>query len=290
MKVTKAVIPAAGFGTRFLPATKAVPKEMLPIVDTPTIQYIVEEAIDSGIRDILIIIGRNKECIVNHFDYSFELETILEREEKQELLAAVRRVSQLVDIHFIRQKEQKGLGHAVSYAKAFAGEDPFAVMLGDDVVSSPQKPCLKQLLEIYEEKQSTVLGVQSVGYENVSKYGIVDGVKLSDRLYQVKGLVEKPKQEDATTDVAILGRYIITPGIFPCLEKTPRGAGGEIQLTDALLMLSQKEAMYAYDFEGRRYDVGNKMGFLEATVETALNRPDLKESFAAYLKEIAAKL
>lgn len=286
MKVTKAIIPAAGFGTRFLPATKSTPKEMLPIVDTPTIQYIVEEAIASGIKDLLIITGRNKECIMNHFDRSFELETVLEREQKTEMLEAVRRVSNLIDVHFIRQKEQKGLGHAVHYAKSFAAGEPVAVMLGDDVVVNQNKPCLKQLIEVFEEKQATVLGVQSVGYENVSKYGIVDGEKIGDRLYQVRGLKEKPKREEATTDVAILGRYIITPGIFECIERTPKGAGGEIQLTDALLLLSEQEDIYAYDFEGKRYDVGNKMGFLQATVEFALNRPDLKDDFAAYLKEI----
>lgn len=290
MKVTKAIIPAAGFGTRFLPATKSTPKEMLPIVDTPTIQYIAEEAIESGIKDLLIVTGRNKECIMNHFDKSFELETVLEREHKTEMLEAVKRVSNLIDVHFIRQKEQKGLGHAVHYAKSFAGGEPIAVMLGDDVVVNKSKPCLKQLIEVFDEKQASVLGVQSVGYENVSKYGIVDGEKIGGRLYKVNGLKEKPKREEATTDVAILGRYIITPGIFECIERTPKGAGGEIQLTDALLLLSEKEDIFAYDFEGKRYDVGNKMGFLQATVEFALDRPDLKDAFAAYIKDIAASL
>ncbi len=289
-KVKKAVIPAAGFGTRFLPATKAVPKEMLPIVDIPTIEYIVREAVDSGIEDILIITGRGKDAIINHFDHSYELESVLERDCKRELLDTVNRVSDLADIHFIRQKEQKGLGHAVYYAKSFVGNEPFAVMLGDDVVSNPDYPCLKQMMDLYDKYEASILGVQSVGWDNVSKYGIVDGEKIGDRLYSVKSLAEKPSKEEATTDVAILGRYIITPSVFDCLEKTGRGAGGEIQLTDALLMLAKKEKMYAYDFIGRRYDVGNKQGFLEATVETALSRPDLRDKFAEYLKNIVKEL
>ncbi len=285
-KITKAIIPAAGFGTRFLPFTKAVPKEMLPIVDTPTIQYIVEEAIDSGITDILIITGRGKEAIMNHFDYSFELETVLEREQKKEMLAAVQRVSKLVDVHFIRQKEQKGLGHAVSYARKFAAGEPFAVMLGDDVVYNDKKPCLKQMVEKYEELGGTILGVQTVDHSQVSKYGIIDGEKIGDRTYKVNSLVEKPKPENAPTDVAILGRYIITPEIFDCIDRTPRGAGGEIQLTDALFLLGESQDIFAYDFEGKRYDVGNKMGFLEATVEYALRRDDLKDEFNEYLKTV----
>lgn len=289
-KVTKAVIPAAGFGTRFLPATKAVPKEMIPIVDTPTIQYIVEEAIKSGIRDILIITGRGKDAIMNHFDNSFELESVLERENKAELLKAVRQVSQMANIHFIRQKEQKGLGHAVSYARQFAAGEPIAVMLGDDVVVNDKKPCLKQMIDKYEELGGSILGVQTVDHSQVSKYGIVDGEKISDRTYKVNSLVEKPKPEDAPTDVAILGRYIITPGIFECLERTPKGAGGEIQLTDALFLLAENEPVYAYDFEGKRYDVGNKMGFLQATVEFALKRGDLRNEFSEYLKKLTAQL
>lgn len=289
-KVTKAVIPAAGFGTRFLPATKAVPKEMIPIVDTPTIQYIVEEAIKSGIRDILIITGRGKDAIMNHFDNSFELESVLERENKAELLKAVRQVSQMANIHFIRQKEQKGLGHAVSYARQFAAGEPIAVMLGDDVVVNDKKPCLKQMIDKYEELGGSILGVQTVDHSQVSKYGIVDGEKISDRTYKVNSLVEKPKPEDAPTDVAILGRYIITPGIFECLERTPKGAGGEIQLTDALFLLAENEPVYAYDFEGKRYDVGNKMGFLQATVEFALKREDLRDEFSEYLKKLTAQL
>ena len=285
-KVTKAVIPAAGFGTRFLPATKAVPKEMIPIVDTPTIQYIVEEAVESGIKDLLIVTGRGKDAIMNHFDRSFELETILEREQKEELLREVRKVSDMLDVHFIRQKEQKGLGNAVYYAKEFEAGEPIAVLLGDDVVVNPEKPCLKQMIEKYEELGSSILGVQTVKHSDVSKYGIVDGEKVGDRTYKVSGLVEKPKPENAPTDVAILGRYIITPSIFECIERTPKGAGGEIQLTDALALLGEKEDIYAYDFIGNRYDVGNKLGFLKATVEFALSRDDLKDEFSSYLKTL----
>ncbi len=289
MKITKAVIPAAGFGTRFLPATKAVPKEMLPIIDKPTIQYIAEEAIRAGITDLLIIVSRGKEAIVNHFDKAYELETILERDGKEEMLKAVREVSSKIDVHFIRQQEQKGLGHAVLYAKAFCGNEPFAVMLGDDVVVS-EKPCIGQLTEQFEKCGASILGVQRVGLDSVSKYGIVDCENVDGRLYKVNGMVEKPKKEDAPSDVAVLGRYIITPGIFECLERTPKGAGGEIQLTDALVLLSEKEALYAYDFEGKRYDIGNKQGFLQATVDFALSRDDLRDEFADYLKKIAANL
>ncbi len=289
MKITKAVIPAAGFGTRFLPATKAVPKEMLPIVDKPTIQYIVEEAIAAGIEDLIIITSRGKDALVNHFDKAFELETVLERDGKEEMLRLVREVSDKINVHFVRQQEQKGLGHAVLCAKSFIGNEPFAVMLGDDVVVS-DKPCIGQLMEQFEKCGSTVLGVQKVGMEHVSKYGIVDCENVGGRLYKVNGMVEKPKKEDAPSDVAVLGRYVITPAIFECLEKTPKGAGGEIQLTDALVMLSGSESVYAYDFEGKRYDIGNKQGFLQATVEFALARDDIRDEFSCYLKEIAKTL
>lgn len=288
MKITKAVIPAAGFGTRFLPATKAVPKEMLPIIDKPTIQYIVEEAMESGITDLLIIVSRGKDAIVNHFDKAFELEAVLERDNKQEMLEAVQ-VSGKINVHFVRQQEQKGLGHAVLCAKSFAGNEPFAVMLGDDVVVNG-KPCLKQLIEQFEKVSSTILGVQKVGMEHVSKYGIVDCDKIDGRMYKMKGMVEKPKRGDAPSDIAALGRYILTPAVFECLERTPKGAGGEIQLTDAIVELSKSENVYAYDFEGRRYDIGSKQGFLQATVDFALGRSDLKDDFAAYLKEKAKEL
>lgn len=285
MKVKKAIIPAAGLGTRFLPATKAVPKEMLPIVDKPTIQYIIEEAVASGIEEILIITGRNKKPIEDHFDKAIELELNLEKGGKQDLLELVHESTNLANIHYIRQKEPKGLGHAISCAKAFVGNEPFAVMLGDDIVDS-EVPCLKQLIEAYEEKNATILGVQEVKRENVNKYGIVKGTEISNRVYTVEDLVEKPKVEEAPSNVAILGRYIITPEIFNILEQTKPGKGGEIQLTDALKTLISKEEMYAYVFEGRRHDVGDKLGFLQATVEYALKREDLKEDFKEYLKDI----
>ncbi|MCI6276387.1 MAG: UTP--glucose-1-phosphate uridylyltransferase GalU [Clostridium sp.] len=285
MRVNKAIIPAAGLGTRFLPATKAQPKEMLPIVDKPTLQYIIEEAVNSGIEEILIITGRNKKSIEDHFDRSVELELELESKGKLDLLEEVRKISNMVNIHFIRQKEPKGLGHAIHCAKTFIGNEPFAVLLGDDIVYS-EKPCLKQMIEAYDEYKTTILGVQQVPHEDVSKYGVVDGLHIEDRVYKVKDLVEKPAIEEAPSDMAILGRYIINPGIFEILEHTKPGKGGEIQLTDALKELAQKEAMYAYNFEGRRYDVGDKQGFLEATVEYALRRDDLKDDFLAYLKRV----
>lgn len=283
MKIKKAVIPAAGLGTRFLPATKAIPKEMLPIVDKPTIQYIVEEAIASGIEDILIITGRNKGSIEDHFDRAVELEDNLEQTNKEELLEEVRKISKMINIHTVRQKNPLGLGHAVYCAKSFVGNEPFAVLLGDDVVDS-QKPCLKQMIEVFEQYNSTILGVQPVGWENVNKYGIVSGNKINDNIYSVKDLVEKPSQDKAPTNIAILGRYIITPKIFEILENTSKGVGGEIQLTDGLRELCNIEDVYAYTFEGRRYDVGSKIGFLQATVDFAMKRDDLRDDFKAYLK------
>lgn len=282
MKVKKAIIPAAGLGTRFLPATKAQPKEMLPIVDKPTIQYIIEEAVASGIEEILIITGRNKRAIEDHFDKSVELEQELQSHGKEDLLMMVNEISNLANIYYIRQKEPRGLGHAISCAKTFVGNEPFAVMLGDDVVDS-ETPCLKQLIDCYVEYKTSILGVQQVPKEEVSKYGIVKGMHIEDRVYKVKDLVEKPKVEEAPSNVAILGRYIITPQIFPILEHTRPGKGGEIQLTDALRTLVTNEAMYAYNFEGRRYDVGDKLGFLQATVEFALKREDLKRPFIDYI-------
>ena len=284
-KIRKAIIPAAGLGTRFLPATKAQPKEMLPIVDKPTIQYIVEEAVASGIEDIIIVTGRTKKAIEDHFDKSVELEMELEKKQSKTLLEIARSVSQIANIYYIRQKEPKGLGHAVLTAKTFVGNEPFAVLLGDDVIDS-EKPALKQMIEVYEKYNSSVLGVQTVDRKDVNKYGIVDGIQLDSRIYEVKNMVEKPPIDEAPTNVAVLGRYIITPRIFDYLEKQEIGAGGEIQLTDALNKLAKEEPMYAYDFIGHRYDVGNKMGFLQATVEFALKRPELNEEFKAYLKEI----
>lgn len=288
MKVKKAIIPAAGLGTRFLPATKAQPKEMLPIVDKPTIQYIIEEAVASGIEEILIITGRNKRAIEDHFDKSIELENNLEINGKNELLALVREISNMANIYYIRQKEPKGLGHAINCAKTFVGNEPFAVMLGDDVVDS-EMPCLKQLIDCFNEYKTTILGVQEVPNEDVSKYGIVKGVHIEDRIYKVKDLIEKPKMEESPSNIAILGRYIITPQIFEILENTKPGKGGEIQLTDALKTLINTEAMYAYKFEGRRYDVGDKLGFLQATVEFALKREDLREPFMKYLSGLKQK-
>ncbi len=285
MKITKAVIPAAGLGTRFLPATKAQPKEMLPIVDKPTIQYIIEEAVASGISDILIITGRNKRAIEDHFDRSVELELELERKGKTELLAQVQRISELVNVQYVRQKTPQGLGHAILCAKNFVGNEPFAVLLGDDVVDA-EVPCLKQLIDIYDRYNNTVLGVQQVAYEDVNKYGVVAGKLLDERIYMVEDLVEKPSREQAPSNVAILGRYIITPEIFEILSETAPGAGGEIQLTDALKKLSKQKQLLAYEFSGRRYDVGDKLGFLEATVEMALKREDLREDFLTYLERI----
>lgn len=285
MKVRKAVIPAAGLGTRFLPATKAMPKEMLPIVDKPTIQYIIEEAVKSGIEDIIIVTGRTKRSIEDHFDKAYELETELEKNGKKELVKIVQDISNLANIYYVRQKEAKGLGHAIHCAKTFIGNEPFAVLLGDDIVKS-DKPCLEQMIEVYDKYQASVLGVQTVSPDDISKYGVVACTSVEDRVYKVSDMVEKPKKEEAPSNVAILGRYIISPKIFECIEKTGAGAGGEIQLTDALKLLCTLENVYAYDFIGRRYDVGNKMGFLEATVEFALSRDDLRDEFTEYLKKI----
>jgi len=285
MRVKKAIIPAAGLGTRFLPATKAQPKEMLPIVDKPTIQYIIEEAVASGIEEILIITGRNKRAIEDHFDKSIELEQQLEKNGKEDTLTMVRDISNMANIYYIRQKEPKGLGHAINCAKTFVGDEPFAVMLGDDVVDS-EVPCLKQLIDCYSKYKTSILGVQKVPLSQVCKYGIVNGTPIEDRVYKVKDVVEKPKVSEAPSNIAILGRYIITPKIFDILENTKPGKGGEIQLTDALKTLISEEDMYAYNFEGRRYDVGDKEGFLEANVEFALKRDDLKKAFMQYLLTI----
>lgn len=285
MTVKKAIIPAAGLGTRFLPATKSQPKEMLPIVDKPTLQYIIEEAINSGIEEILIITGRNKKSIEDHFDKSVELELELEQKGKIEMLDMVRDISNMVNIHYIRQKEPKGLGHAIHCAKSFIGNEPFAVLLGDDIVDN-EKPCLKQLINAYDEYKTSILGVQEVAHEDTCKYGILDVKHIEDRVYKVKDMVEKPAIEEAPSNVAILGRYIITPAIFDILEKQEPGKGGEIQLTDALKTLGKQEAIYAYNFEGRRYDVGDKLGFLEATIDFALKRDNIKDDLLNYMKKI----
>ena len=288
MTVKKAIIPAAGLGTRFLPATKSQPKEMLPIVDKPTLQYIIEEAINSGIEEILIITGRNKKSIEDHFDKSVELELELEQKGKQEMLEMVRDIANMVNIHYIRQKEPKGLGHAIHCAKSFIGDEPFAVLLGDDIVDN-EIPCLKQLINAYDEYKTSILGVQEVAKEDTNKYGILDVKHIEDRVYKVKDMVEKPDVDKAPSNVAILGRYIITPAIFDILENQEPGKGGEIQLTDALKTLGKQEAIYAYNFEGRRYDVGDKFGFLEATIDFALKRDNLRDDLLNYMKEIVNK-
>lgn len=284
--IRKAVIPAAGYGTRFLPATKATPKEMLPIVDKPTIQYIVEEALESGIEDILIISGHGKRAIEDHFDSAPALEHELARKGKQDLLDVVRETTD-VNVHYVRQKYMRGLGDAILCARSFVGDEPFAVLLGDDVVYHPERSALRQLIDIYEETGGSVLGCQIVSDEQVSSYGIVGGETLENRrLMRVSDMVEKPSLEEAPSRMAVLGRYIIRPEIFSILGETKPGKGGEIQLTDALKVLAQREAVYAYDFEGKRYNLGDKLGFLEATVEFALRRPDLGGPFQAYLKKI----
>ncbi|WP_144462553.1 UTP--glucose-1-phosphate uridylyltransferase GalU [Siminovitchia fortis] len=286
-KVKKAIIPAAGLGTRFLPATKAMPKEMLPIVDKPTIQYIVEEAIASGIEDIIIVTGKGKRAIEDHFDHNFELEDNLVKKEKYELLEKVKDSSN-VDIHYIRQKDPKGLGHAVWCARKFIGNEPFAVLLGDDIVQA-ETPGLKQLINQYEETQCSVVGVQQVADNETDRYGIVDPIEKMGRRYQVKQFVEKPKMGTAPSNLAIMGRYVLTPEIFTFLDKQEIGAGGEIQLTDAIQQLNQIQNVFAYDFEGRRYDVGEKLGFITTTIEMALQHDDLREELLAYLKVIMAK-
>jgi len=288
VKIKKAVIPAAGLGTRFLPATKAQPKEMLPIIDKPTIQYIVEEAVNSEIEEILIITGRNKRAIEDHFDKNVELELELKKKGNGELLKIVEDISNLADIHYIRQKEPKGLGHAVYCAKTFVGNEPFAVLLGDDVIDS-EVPVLKQMIKVYEKYNCSIIGVQEVKREDAPKYGIIDAKPIDERIYKVENLVEKPSIEEAPSNLAILGRYIITPKIFEILENTKPGRGGEIQLTDALKGLLDYEVIYAYNFEGKRYDVGDKMGYLAATVEFALKREDLNGEFRNYLINLICK-
>ncbi|KOP69012.1 UTP--glucose-1-phosphate uridylyltransferase [Bacillus sp. FJAT-18019] len=274
-KVKKAIIPAAGLGTRFLPATKAMPKEMLPIVDKPTIQYIVEEAVASGIEDIIIVTGKGKRSIEDHFDHAFELENNLFSKGKFDLLDEVRRSSN-VDIHYIRQKEAKGLGHAVWCARNFIGDEPFAVLLGDDIVQS-RVPCTRQLAEQFELLQKSVIGVQTVPLDQTQRYGIVAPLERIDRLYEVDYFVEKPKTDRAPSRLAIMGRYILTPDIFEFLEHQEEGAGGEIQLTDAIQKLNVSQGVYAYDFEGTRYDVGEKLGFIMTTLDFALQNDELRK-------------
>ena len=288
-KVRKAIIPAAGMGTRFLPATKAMAKEMLPIVDKPTIQYIIEEAVASGIEDIIIVTGRGKRAIEDHFDNAFELETNLEKAGKFELLNKVQQSTDLVEIHYIRQKEPKGLGHAVWSARKFIGDEPFAVLLGDDIVDNPNGlPALRQLMDQYEETHSSVVGVQEVAEEETHRYGIVDPLKQDGRRYQVGEFVEKPASGTAPSNLAIMGRYVLNPEIFSFLERQEIGAGGEIQLTDAISNLNEIQRVFAYNFEGKRYDVGEKLGFITTTIDYALKDDTLRDALIRFMQEKVA--
>lgn len=286
MKIRKAVIPAAGFGTRMLPASKSVPKEMLPIYDKPTLHHIVKEVVDSGITDILIIISKDKGSIEDYFDVNFELEYELNK-KSSEISREIHELSKMANIYTIRQKKKNGLGDAIKYAESFVGDEPFAILLGDDIIynTSDELPCIKQMADIYEKKESPVLGVQEVSWDDVDKYGIVNGVKTSHRITEVESLVEKPSREEATTNLAILGRYIVTPDIFPILHETKPGKNNEIQLTDALNKLAEKRKMIAYDFIGKRYDVGNKLGFVKATVDFALHDDKIKDELLKFLRE-----
>ncbi|MCU5654831.1 UTP--glucose-1-phosphate uridylyltransferase GalU [Bacillus mycoides] len=286
-RVKKAIIPAAGLGTRFLPATKAMPKEMLPIVDKPTIQYIVEEAIESGIEDIIIVTGKGKRAIEDHFDHSFELEQNLLEKGKYEILEKVQESSK-ISIHYIRQKEPQGLGHAVWCARKFIGNEPFAVLLGDDIVQA-ETPCLRQLMDQYEVSQSSVIGVQTVPETETHRYGIIDPLVQKGRSYQVSNFVEKPAKGTAPSNLAIMGRYVLTPEIFMILEDQQTGAGGEIQLTDAIQRLNEIQRVFAYDFEGKRYDVGEKLGFIQTTIEMALQHDELKNQLLGYMENLLKK-
>lgn len=286
--IKKAVIPAAGFGTRFLPATKAQPKEMLPIIDRPTIQYVVQEAVDSGIEDILIITGKGKRAIEDHFDRNHELETRLEEKEDQLLLDEMRRLSDMANLHYVRQRELNGLGDAIRYARHHVGNEPFAVLLGDTIMDSVI-PVTQQLIDTYAQYGGSVIAVEEVPHDKVNRYGIVGGRPLSDRILEINTLVEKPNVQDAPSNLAIAGRYILTPEIFSMLEQTPAGKNNEIQLTDALLLLLKRENLYAHRIEGKRHDIGNKLDFLKTTVEFALKRPEFADKFRAFLEEILRK-
>ena len=285
--VRKAVIPAAGLGTRFLPATKASPKEMLPIIDTPTIQYVVQEAVDSGIEDILIISGRGKRAIEDHFDRNFELEERI-KDKEDAMYDEVRNLTNLANIHFIRQKEISGLGDAIYYARQHTGNEPFAVLLGDTIIDSVI-PVTQQLMDIYDQYESTVIAVEEVPKDKVSRYGIVGGEELSDKIMRLSQLIEKPSIESAPSRLAIAGRYILTPSIYKALEKTPKGKNNELQLTDAMIELLKTEAIYSQTFDGKRYDIGNKLDFIKTTIEYALKRKEFSSSVLAFMKEIIAQ-
>jgi len=288
MQVRKAVFPAAGLGTRFLPATKAQPKEMLALVDKPLIQYVIEEAVNSGIRNITIITGRGKNAIEDHFDVSYELEQVLAARGKTELLDEMRRISNMVNVTYVRQKEALGLGHAVLMSRESVGHEPFAVMLGDDIIDS-EVPCLKSMIDLFEKLQSSIIATCEVPLSDISSYGVIRGTPVdgfNGRLYRVQDVVEKPKAADAPSNLAIIGRYILTPQIFSLLENTKSGSGGEIQLTDGIRLLLEQQPVYAYMIEGKRHDAGDKLGFLKATVEFALKRADLGNDFREFLKTL----
>ena len=285
MKVRKAVFPVAGLGTRFLPATKSSPKEMLSLIDKPLVQYVVEEAVAAGIEQIIFVTGRTKRAIEDHFDSSPELETHLEEKGKDETLQAVREIADMVDIFYVRQKKALGLGHAILCARDFIGNEPFAVLLGDDIIDAPQRPCLRQLLDVYEHYKGSVLALEQVPMEQISSYGCVAVNRITERVMEITDMVEKPKLEEAPSDMAIIGRYVLTPAIFPILAHQQPGRGGEIQLTDAIKRLSADEAVYGCKFEGIRHDCGDKLGFLKATVDLALKREEFSTEFEAYLKQ-----
>jgi UTP--glucose-1-phosphate uridylyltransferase len=282
-QVRKAVFPAAGLGTRFLPATKAQPKEMLPLVDKPTIQYVVEEAVASGLEEIILVTGRNKRAIEDHFDAAFELEYYLQDRGKTEELAQIKTISELASVSYVRQKEPLGLGHAILCARPIVGGEPFGVFLGDDIIVS-ETPCMRQLLEVYARHDGPVVAVMRIPREEIGRYGVIEAKPLGGNVYEVLDMVEKPAPEDAPSDLAIIGRYVLTPDLFPILAETSPDARGEIQLTNGLRTLRQKRPIYALEFEGRRYDTGDKLGFLKATVDFALARPDLRDEFRAHLK------
>jgi UTP--glucose-1-phosphate uridylyltransferase len=289
MRIKKAIIPAAGLGTRFLPATKAQPKEMLPIVDKPSIQYIVEEAIASGIEDIIIVTGRNKRAIEDHFDKSVELELMLSKTGKDDLLHMVQTVSNLADVHYIRQKEPLGLGHAVLCARKFIGNEPFALLLGDDIIAS-EPPCLKGMLDLYEQVETSVIAVQEVPWSEVDKYGIISPAGMEREVEFIRDLVEKPERESAPSNLAVIGRYVIEPEIFAILEHQEPGRGGEIQLTDALRVLNRDKPMAIFRQTGNRYDTGDKLGYIQATIEFALKREELAPALRSYLQELVRRM
>ena len=286
--ITKAVFPAAGLGTRFLPATKASPKEMLPLVDKPLIQYVVEEAVASGIEEVVVVTGRGKRAIEDHFDVAFELEEDLKAKGKHKLLSEIQRIADLVTFCYIRQKKALGLGHAVLTAKRVVGNDPFAVLLGDDIIDA-EVPALKQMMNVFQRYPSTILAIQKVPKSQTQHYGVIDAKKIEDGIYLVKDLVEKPSPDEAPSNLAIIGRYILTPEIFTALEQTKPGKGGEIQLTDGLKLLMNKQPIYAFEFQGVRHDAGDKLGFLKATVEFGLKNPELGPAFRRYLEDLRLK-